>query len=169
MNLPARSDKWQKKYKTQKEWQLAYETLIRAAAESQLSSQDYFDLASIQTQLGNTKFAQVLVNEAKETEPDSAIAANIESLIAIKEKNNQKALEKAVKAFITEPANSAYQNNVQSIAALIKLTPVEAIKEVGKKWLDGGQLRDGLYALTMYLKFQPGDEEIKRIIIQNTQ
>ncbi len=156
-----------KKYKNKKMWQSSYETIISSVAVSKICLQDYYDLAVCQIELGKTKFARFLVNEAKMINSDSAEAYNIESIIAVAEKNNDEALEKIIKAFITEPQNSIYQSNVENIAKLMNLTPVEALKKIGKGWIERGQQKEGLFALATYLKFQPEDEEVFNLIYSN--
>ena len=69
-----------------------------------------------------------------------------------------------MEAFIAEPGNAGYQQNVEKIAQLIGLSPLEAIKKTGMGWIRNGRTKDGLYALTIYLKFQPDDTEVKNVI-----
>jgi glycosyltransferase involved in cell wall biosynthesis len=153
-----------KAYKNKEEWQKAYNSLIQAAALGGITAQDYFDLAIDQVQLDRILFAQTLVNEGKKLDPDSPLGANTEAFIAMKEKNYEKALEKAVEAFIRMPNNSGFQGNVEQIAAQIQLTPVQALKKVGLNWIHHGQTKNGIFTLMMYSRFQPEDMEVKSTI-----
>lgn len=154
-----------KAYKNKSDWQKAYTTLIHAAVLSEISAQDYFDLAVDQIQLNHLVFAQTLINEGKKLDPESAPSANSEAFLAVKENNFEKALEKAVEAFIKAPNSSGYQSNVEQIAARLQLTPVEALKETGMKWINNGQIKNGIFTLMMYSRFQPGDADVKEILL----
>ncbi|HBY02342.1 MAG TPA: hypothetical protein DEG92_07390, partial [Rikenellaceae bacterium] len=141
-----------------------YSNILRAASKSELTAQDYLDLANCQIQLNNLNFAQILIEESRLINSELPFASNLESLMALKEKDNEKALIKAVEAFIKEPGNSSYQNNVEQISKLMLLTPVQGIKKVGLNWLESGKIKDGLFALMLYLKFEPDDTEIGALI-----
>lgn len=147
-----------------KEWNDAYKAIIWAASKSQLNFQDYADLAYCQIQLKNLRFAHMLIEEAKGLDFESPIIMNLESLIELNENHPDKAFEKALNAFIRNPANAGYQNNVEQISSILGLSPVEAIKKTGLGWIKEGKVKDGLFALIIYLKFKPDDEEIKKII-----
>ena len=147
-----------------RDWNKAYHSIILAAARDKLTAQDIYDLAICKTQMNHTFFAHFLVTESRKINPESAIPANIDSLIYVREENNEKAVEKAVEAFITEPGNSGYKSNLEQIASNVNLSPVQALRKIGLFWIDNDQLKNGLFALTMYLKFQPNDEEIRSII-----
>ncbi|PKO00820.1 MAG: hypothetical protein CVU42_02900 [Chloroflexi bacterium HGW-Chloroflexi-4] len=141
-----------------------YSNILRAASKSELTAQDYLDLANCQIQLNNLKFAQKLIDESRLINSEIPFAYNLESLIALKEKENDKALEKAVQAYIKEPGNSSYQNNVEQISNLLRLSPVQGIKKVGLNWLSTGQTKEGLFALMLYLKFVPEDLEVNAVV-----
>lgn len=153
-----------KDQRTKSEWMKAYKSVIRAASKSALTYQDYLDLATCQIKLNNLRFAQALLDEARLLKADSAIVPNLESLIALLEKKNDKALEKAIEAFIKNPNNTGFQSNVEKISKLFKLNPVQAIRKVGLKWINEGKKTEGLYTLIVYQKFQPDDNEINKII-----
>jgi glycosyltransferase involved in cell wall biosynthesis len=141
-----------------------YSNILRAASKSELTAQDYLDLANCQIQIDNLKFAQILIDESRLISSNLPFASNLESLIALKEKDNEKALEKAVEAFIKDPGNSNYQNNVEQISKVFPLSPVEGIKKVGLNWLNTGRTKDGLFALMLYMKFVPDDIEVSAIV-----
>jgi glycosyltransferase involved in cell wall biosynthesis len=153
--------------KTPKEnlkWIDTYRNVLRAASKSQLTAQDYLDLANCQIQLNDLQFAQLLIDEARMINSNLAMGTNLESLIALKQKDTQKGLEKAIEAFVMEPGNEKYQQNVEVVSELLKMTPVQAIRQVGLKNISTGKVKDGLFELMMYLKFQPDDDEIKEIL-----
>ena len=89
---------------------------------------------------------------------------NLESFIAMSENDIDKAFEKALEAFINNPGNASYQSNVEKIAQLRGLSPVDAIKKSGLEWLKKGRTKDGLFALTIYLKFQPDDQDVQKVL-----
>jgi len=146
------------------EWFDSYRSTIRAASKSQLTYQDYLNMAYCQIKVKNFGLAHSLLEEAKILEPKSSLVPNFESLILVKENSYAKALEKAVEAFVKEPANQNYQNNVEEIARINELSPVEAIRKVGLNWINSHKTTDGLFALLMYQKFQPDDSEVLKII-----
>lgn len=146
------------------QWIETYKNIVRAASKSQLTIQDHLDLANCQIQVDNLKLAQNLIDEARLLDPELPLASNLESLMALKVKDIEQALIKAVEAFIKEPGNSSFQNNVEQISELFHLTPVQGIRKVGLGWLENGRIKDGLFALMMYLKFEPEDAEIGSII-----
>ena len=153
--------------KTPKEnlkWIDTYRNILRAASKSQLTAQDYLDLANCQIQLNDLYFAQLLIDEARQINPNLPMGTNLESLIALKEGNTQKGLEKAIEAFVMEPANEKYQQNVEQVSALLKMSPVESIRKTGLGWITSGKIHIGLFALMLYLKFKPDDEEIKAFL-----
>ncbi len=153
--------------KTPKEnlkWIETYRNIILAASKSQLTAQDYLDLANCQIQLNNLIFAQNLINESKMINPNLAMGTNLESLIALKLKDTQKGLEKAIEAFIMEPGNEKYQQNVETVAGLLKMSPVEALRKTGLEWITTGKVQIGIFTLLMYSKFQPEDQEIKNFL-----
>ncbi len=151
------------------EWFDSYRLTIRAASKSKLNFQDYLNMTYCQIQVKNYGLAHTLLDDAKILEPKSALIPNFESLILVQENNYAKALEKAVDAFVKEPSNQNFQNNVQEIAKINELSPVEAIKKVGLNWIKTNRITDGLFALIMYLKFQPDDTEIQKVIQKYTK
>ena len=146
------------------QWLNAYRAIIRAASKSELTFKDYIDMAVCQVQINNFNFAKLLLNEAKLIQPSSDIIMNLESFIAMNENDIDKAFEKALEAFIYDPGNTNYQSNVEKIAQLRGLSPVDAIKKSGLEWLKKGRTKDGLFALTIYLKFQPDDQDVHKVL-----
>lgn len=146
------------------DWLNAYKAIIRAGSKSQLSFQDYLDMANCQIQLNNTKFAEILIKEAEKIDPEPLTLKVMESMIAIKDGNLEKALEKSVEVFVMEPGNPVYQKNVETIARLLKLSPLDAIRKTGLEWIKIGKKQIGLFALTIYVKFNPDDQEIKTLL-----
>jgi glycosyltransferase involved in cell wall biosynthesis len=138
-----------------------YSNILRAASKSELTAQDYLDLANCQIQINNLKFAQVLIDASRLINPNMAMGNNLESLIALKQKDTQKGLEKAIEAFIQDPGNEKYQQNVETVASILKMSPVEALRKTGLEWITSGKVQNGIYTLMMYSKFQPDDQEIK--------
>ena len=148
----------------EKKWKEAYSAIIIAAAKEKLRIKDLFDMAMCKTQLNETYFTHFLVAKAEEFDPDSAVAANIDSLAYVKEKEYGRAVEKAVKAFIIDPRNGGFKDNLEQIASMANMTPVEALKKIGLQWMNSEQIKYGLFALIMYQKFQPNDTETAAII-----
>ena len=146
------------------QWQIASRCFLRAASKSELTCDDLVNVASCQIGQGHIRYAQYLLDQAREKDPNSTQLISMESNLALKENRVEKALEKAVEAFIKEPGNMNFQSNVEHIAGLQKLSPVQALKIIGKKWMEQGKAKEGLFALIMYLKFVPEDEEIKTIL-----
>jgi len=146
------------------DWRNSYKCIIRAASKSQLELQDYLDMAYCQLQLNYLKFSQLLLDSAKRINPDAAMISNLEALIAIKEGNSDVAIEKAVEALVKEPGNQNFQSNVEQIAKISKMTPVEAIKKVALKWIENRNTKMGLFALVLYSKFQANDPEVIQIL-----
>jgi glycosyltransferase involved in cell wall biosynthesis len=141
-----------------------YSNILRAGSKSELTAQDYLDLANCQIQINNLKFAQRLIDESRLINPNIAMGNNLESLIALKQKDTQKGLEKAIEAFIQDPGNEKYQQNVETVASILKMTPVEALRKTGLEWITSGKIQNGIYTLIMYSKFQPDDQEIKNFL-----
>lgn len=141
-----------------------YSNILRAASKSELTAQDYLDLANCQIQINNSKFAQILIDASRLINPNIAMGNNLESLIALKQKDTQKGLEKAIEAFIQDPGNEKYQQNVETVASILKMSPVEALRKTGLEWISSGKIQSGVFTLMMYSKFQPDDENIKQII-----
>lgn len=157
-----------KEFKTNSEWMKAYKATIFAASKSDFSLEDYLDLAFCQIQLKNLRFAQLLLDEGRKIAPDAHIIYNFEALISIADKNYEDAIEKSLRAFIKAPGNKAYQNNLERIASLMDLSPIEAIKITGLKWMKNKKTNDGLMALSIYLKFKPDDQEIAGLLSKFT-
>jgi len=153
-----------KELRDKTDWLISYRAIIRAASKSELSFQDYVDMAYCQLQIKNFNFAHLLLNEAKLIQPASHVVMNLESFIALNENNAEKAFEYALEAFINNPGDSGYQKTVEQIAQIRGLTPVEAIKKTGLEWLQKSRTKDGLFALTIYLKFQPDDQEVRKVL-----
>lgn len=153
-----------KEARTSKKWLHSFRMTLWAAAKSELTFQDYLDLATCQVFLNHNTFAQLLLDEASISAPGSASILNLESLIAARQGQKEKSLQKAVEALIKEPGSTIYQNNVEQVAGLLKMTPVQAIRKTGMDWINAGRITDGLFALVLYLKFVPNDEEVKKII-----
>jgi glycosyltransferase involved in cell wall biosynthesis len=151
------------------EWLNAYKASLRAGAKSKINFQDYLDMATCQIQLNNLKFAQMLLIEAEKLKPDSTAIKMMESMIAVKENNNEKALEKTVEAFVLEPGNPNYQRTLEQLAGILKMSPVDAIRKNGLLWLNSEKRQIGLFALLLYQKFKPEDHEIEQIIEKYTQ
>jgi len=141
-----------------------YSNILRAASKSELTAQDYLDLANCQIQINNLIFARKLIDESRLISTDLPFASNLESLIALKEKDTQKGLEKAIEAFIQDPGNEKYQQNVETVASILKMSPVEALRKTGLEWITSGKAQSGIFALMMYSKFQPDDQEIKSFL-----
>ena len=162
---------WRQYAKTkleEKKWKEAYRAIILSAAKEKLRIKDLFDLAMCKTQLNETYFTHFLVAEAEKIDPNSAVAANIDSLAYVKEKDYDRAVEKAVMAFIRDPRNAGFKDNLEQIASMANMTPVVALKKTGLQWMNSGQIKDGLFALIMYQKFQPDDSETAAIIQKYT-
>jgi len=141
-----------------------YSNILRAASKSELTAQDYLDLANCQIQINNLIFAKKLIDESRLISTNLPFASNLESLIALKEKDTQKGLEKAIEAFIQDPGNEKYQQNVETVASILKMSPVEALRKTGLEWITSGKAQSGIFALMMYSKFQPDDQEIKSFL-----
>lgn len=153
---------WRQNIKTsleEKRWKDAYHAIVIAAAKDQLRPKDLYDMAMCKTQLNETYFTHFLVQVVEGLEPESSVAANIDSLAYVKEKDYTKAVEKAVMAFVRDPRNSGFKDNLEQIASMAKMTPVEALKKIGIQWMDSGKIKDGLFALIIYQKFVPDDLE----------
>ena len=153
-----------KSLRDKSEWLNSYRMTSRAASKSNLDFQDLINMTFCQMQEKNFELALSLLDEARSIDSKSILVINFESLIFFHQNKYEKALEKAVEAFIKEPSNLNYQKNVQEIAKTLNLSPVEAIKTNGLKWINSNRLSDGLFALMMYLKFEPDDSEISKII-----
>ena len=153
-----------KELREKTEWLNAYRSIIRAASKSELSFQDYIDMAYCHLQVKNFTFAHLLLNEAKLLQPASHVVMNLESFIALNDNDTEKAFEYALEAFINNPGDAGYQKTVEQIAQIRGLSPVDAIKKTGLEWLQRGRLKDGLFALTIYLKFQPDDQEVRKVL-----
>jgi glycosyltransferase involved in cell wall biosynthesis len=153
-----------KEFKGKSEWMKAYKAIIFAVSKSTFSLQDYLELAFCQIQLNNLRFAQLLLDEGRKIDPSAHIIYNFEALISIADKNYEDAIEKSLQAFIKAPGNTAYQNNLEKIAGLMELSPIEAIKKTGLKWMKSKKANDGLMALSIYLKFKPDDQEIAGLV-----
>ena len=146
------------------QWQNATRCILRAASKSELTCDDLLFAASCQIPQGTVRYAQFLLDAARVKDPNSHQLSYLESSLAVKEGKIEKALDKAVEAFINEPGNTSFQDNVEHIASLQKMSPVQALKVTGKKWMDQGRTKEGLFALIMYLKFSPEDDEIKKVL-----
>lgn len=153
-----------KELREKAEWLNAYRAIIRAASKSEINFQDYVDMAYCHLQVKNINFAHLLLNEAKLLQPASHVVMNLESFIALNENDTEKAFEYALEAFINNPGDPGYQKTVEQIAQIRGLTPVEAIKKTGLAWLQKGRTKDGLFALTIYLKFQPDDQDVRKVL-----
>jgi glycosyltransferase involved in cell wall biosynthesis len=146
------------------EWHKAYQSVLLAAALSELTVQDYCDMAICQSGMNNPTLAHALLSEARRLYPNSALISNMETILAMQENNPRLALEKAVEAFIVEPANANYKGNLEKVAQVNRTNPVQAFRTVGLDWLSRGETQKALFALAVYLKFSPQDKEIQNIV-----
>jgi glycosyltransferase involved in cell wall biosynthesis len=153
-----------KSYQATGQWQKAVNEIIAAGVEEGLLPKDYFELAICQMQLDRLDYAIKLLEFGRKADPNNPVSYNLESLIALKENHPDKALELSVQAFIGDVANHDFQDNLQKISALKGITPVQALKEVGLKWLGNGNAKNGLFALLAYIRFQPEDSEVRQIV-----
>jgi glycosyltransferase involved in cell wall biosynthesis len=150
-------------------WLKAYQTLLLAAALSDLTIQDYCDLAMCQSRLNNQVLAHVLIQEGRKLEPTSSALSNTETIFAMQENNPTLALEKSVEAFVYEPGNANYKSNLEKVSQVNQTSPVDALRKIGLEWLRKDETQKGLYALTIYLKFSPQDIEVQNIVSKFTR
>lgn len=148
-------------YLARGEFQKAYMALIHAGISEPLTSSDLLELALYQIQLNHPRFAQGLIKEAQKMGAEEALVVNAESILAVREGNDEQALEKSVLAFVLQPGNSGFQHNVEQLAGKLGMNPIQALKKTGLKWLGEGNAKNGAFALMLYSRFQPDDREVQ--------
>ena len=154
----------EKSYLATSQWEKAHRTIINAAAISGIIPHDYLDLAFCQIQLNRLHYAKDLLLVGQKLEPDNPAFYNLSNLIAIKEENFHLAVEMCVHSFIIDSINPVYQANLEQVAAKLNMTPIEALKYAGEKWLNDKDYQNGLRALIVYSRFNTDDQEVNLII-----
>jgi glycosyltransferase involved in cell wall biosynthesis len=151
-------------FKATGQWQNTSRTIFAGALGNQLNLNDFLELAACQMQLNHPVFARYLVKRGKELQPDSAMADNLDALIDVQVGRNQEAMAKIIRGFIHDMGNLVIKQNLEKIAGLNGLTPTQAMKDIGMKWLAGAEKKDGIMALMIYSRFEPKDLEVKQIL-----
>jgi glycosyltransferase involved in cell wall biosynthesis len=155
-----------KAYQKTGQWQKAVNSILFAAAETEIVLKDYMDLVLCQIQLNRLTYARDLIIRSRELSPDNPVSYNLESIIAVREKNIEEAVELSVRSFIGDSANAGYQENLEKLAGMNNMTPIQALKATGLNWMDRGDIKNGLFTLMAYSRFQPDDPEIRQILDQ---
>lgn len=153
-----------KAYQKTSQWQNAINNILFAATDDKLMLQDYLNMALCQMKLDRSSYAKYLLTQSRLKFPENPESYNIESLIAVNDNQLDEALELSVRAFISNTSNNAFKENLEKMSAMLNLTPVQALKVIGVKWMEQQDFKNGMYALITYSRFQPDDQDVRQLL-----